>query len=76
MIAEAFDSALGSFRWWRRLRGGHWERWFIDAPVGTRLWHRVERCSYDTQQRPSALARGAPDCEEYVYFESSYRPPA
>ena len=32
------DYLLSSFKWYRKLSGGHWELWFIDAPVEEYLW--------------------------------------
>ena len=56
------DHWLSRFRWYRRRRGGRWERWFIDTPVGSWLWFR-DPCWYP-EDRPG-LGRGAPVVEEY-----------
>lgn len=29
---------LSMFQWYRKLRGGHWELWWIDAPVSSHVW--------------------------------------
>jgi hypothetical protein len=29
------------YRWYRRLAGGKWERWYVDMPVCSDLWHDV-----------------------------------
>jgi hypothetical protein len=52
------DHYLSRFRWYRRRRGGRWEWWFIDTPVGSWMWFRNE------VGRPG-LGRGLPDVEEY-----------
>lgn len=52
---------LSNYRWYRRLRGGKWERWYIDAPVHSDMWFRVE----DFGHRPG-LARGTPEQEDYT----------
>jgi hypothetical protein len=54
------DHIFSRWRWWRRWRGGHWERWYIDTPVGSCLWFR-ERLWPD---RPG-LGRGQPEVEDY-----------
>ena len=50
------DALFANFRWYRRLRGGHWERWHIDSPINSRLWLRNEH-----GERPG---RGTPTCED------------
>lgn len=37
-----FDLFLEEFRWYRKLRGGKWERWIVSDPVNSVLWHRVD----------------------------------
>jgi hypothetical protein len=56
---------LERFRWYRRLRGGHWERWCVDWPVCSNIWHRTASCSRVTHVRPTALCRGTPRCEDW-----------
>lgn len=36
------DHLFARFRWFRRMRGGHWEQWWIDMPVCSTLWLRRE----------------------------------
>ena len=54
-----FDWIFDRWQWWRRWRGGHWERWIIDYPVCSELW----------MQRPHGgrpgLGRGTPTCEDW-----------
>ncbi len=52
------------FRWYRRRRGGHWERWWVDM-VYSDIWHPVPECSLITGERPTSLCRGTPACEDY-----------
>lgn len=49
---------FASFRWWRRLWGGHWEKWYVD-PVHCELWMLNEHGT-----RPGACF-GRPQCEDY-----------
>ena len=51
---------LGDYRWFRRLAGGHWERWYIDV-VHSDMWHRKAHDGV----RPSSIARGTPTCEDW-----------
>lgn len=37
----AIDSIFSGFRVYRRLRAGHWERWFIGSPVCSAVWLRL-----------------------------------
>lgn len=57
------DHWLSRFKWWRRWRGGRWERWFIDTPVGSWLWFRNPRWPA-ADPRPG-LGRGLPDVETW-----------
>lgn len=71
MAWELLDGFFGHFRWYRRLRRGHWERWWVDSPVNDEWWHRTDRCrakmpDFDGPNgRPSAGCRGTPTCEEW-----------
>ena len=53
------DHLLSGFRWYRRLRGGHWERWWVDPPVACDLWLQNPH-----GHRPG-MCHGTPVCEEY-----------
>ncbi len=63
------DALLDRFRWYRRLRGGHWERWYVDHPVCAEVWHHVETCTREKpdtwENRPTMLCRGTPTCESW-----------
>lgn len=56
---ERFDWLLSNYRWWRKWRGGHWEYWWIDAPVASSMW------LLNTHGTRPGLGRGAPICEEW-----------
>lgn len=49
---------LSGFRWYRKMKGGRWEKWFIDFPVGSDIWF------HNLDERPG-LARGLPEIEDY-----------
>jgi hypothetical protein len=29
---------FSGFRWYRKLKGGEWQKWWIKDPVGTDIW--------------------------------------
>jgi hypothetical protein len=64
-VLEFLDAFLSPLRLWLRARGGHWEYWYVDHPVLSDVWHRVDRCSTVTGNRPTSLCRGTPICETY-----------
>ena len=55
------DKLLASRAWWRRLRGGHWERVDYDRMLNVCgiegvVWQAMERCSLDALgYRPACL---------------------
>lgn len=49
---------FAGFRWWRRLWGGHWERWYVDS-FHCELWMLNAHGT-----RPGACF-GRPICEDY-----------
>jgi hypothetical protein len=55
---------VGNREWYRRLIGGHWERWWIDSPVNSFCWLPVDACSVPLEARPG-LGRGTPECKDY-----------
>lgn len=57
---------LSNYRWFRKLRGGHWEKWWIDMPVFSDTWLHTPYCFADTDKRPDFLCRGRPTCETWV----------
>lgn len=58
------DIIFDRFAWWRRLRGGHWEQWWIDVPVASDVWMRVDGCSLENGYRPEG-GYGRPRCEDW-----------
>ena len=34
------DFMFSNFKWYRKLSGGHWERWWIDIPICDYIWVR------------------------------------
>lgn len=54
------DYAFSRFQWWRRMRGGHWEQWFIDWPVGDDVWLQS-----DHGTRPGLGVALTAACEEW-----------
>lgn len=59
------DCFFGQFAFFRKLLGGHWERWHIRL-IGYdgHYWYRVDRC-YDGCCKPSDLCFGKPECEDH-----------
>jgi hypothetical protein len=55
------DAVCGSLRWWRRLRGGHWEGWHVDSPVNAFCWLRLDECLLPGW----GLLRGTPQREDW-----------
>lgn len=53
---------LDNRQWYRRWRGGHWERWWIDMPVGADVWIHDNFVRYGS--RPG-LGRGTPTVEDW-----------
>lgn len=51
---------MSDFRWYRRLIGGHWERWWMDVIHADVWYHRPHDGT-----RPHVLARGTPTCEDW-----------
>jgi hypothetical protein len=56
---------FSEFRWYRRLAGGHWERWYVDHPVCSDVWHDVPACGAAEDRRPTVICRGTPTCEDH-----------
>lgn len=54
------DALFAGFRWYRRLRGGHWERWWVDPPVASDVWIQ------NPHGRRPGLCYGTPICEDYT----------
>jgi len=59
-VRALLDALFAGFRWYRRMRGGHWERWYVDAPVAADVWLR------QPHGRRPGLCYGTPRCEEYA----------
>ncbi len=69
------DHLLARFRWYRRMRGGHWEQWWIDMPIAATV---IMQNSHGT--RPG-LGVVRDWCEDYTppppqLTGGSYRVPA
>jgi hypothetical protein len=65
IILDFLDCILGGLRPYRWLRGGHWERWYVDSPVNGDVWMQVGECSHTALHRPTGLCRGTPKCETH-----------
>jgi hypothetical protein len=57
-MLEKFDWLLSNYRWFRKRRGGHWECWTLNIPVGT-VWEQREHGT-----RPPC-GMGTPICEDW-----------
>lgn len=51
---------FSGYRWWRKLIGGRWERWYIDC-VHDEMWILVPSTANDDYRPP--LGRGMPTRE-------------
>jgi hypothetical protein len=62
LIIDHYLSFLQSYR---RLWGGHWERWELRHPCSGRIWVRMkqEDCFRMTGKKPGGLQCGTPRCE-------------
>ena len=66
-MRDILENILSNFRWYRRLRGGRWEKWYVGYPVCASLWfhdswYDLARCD----GRPLWLCRcGAEKIEWY-----------
>lgn len=45
---------LSNYQWYRKLAGGKWERWWVDHPVCSDVWHDVR---HFTRERLEAAER-------------------
>ena len=59
-----FVAFLSEYKWYRKLHGGHWEKWHIDHPVCSCIWLDVNQCSVGTNYREPGW-RGTPLCENH-----------
>jgi len=58
------------FKWYRKLVGGHWERWWVDAPFSTHVWLQQNSCM---AHRPP-LGMICDECEDYHPKHTSNHP--
>ena len=58
--------SLSHFRWFRKMLGGRWERWWVDSPVNDTMWHWREDWE-DMSERPTCICRGTPIIEDYRF---------
>ena len=56
---------LANYQWYRRWYGSVWERWIVDFPVCSTVWHDLEITTQERGERPGALCRGTPIVEDY-----------
>jgi hypothetical protein len=67
MFTNFIENYLSEYKWTRKYLGGHWERWFVDRPVGKSVWHKVKHCSVITGIKPTPLCQGTSEvCEDYT----------
>ncbi len=67
-LQHAIRNFLGLFdqyEWARKRLGGHWERWYVDHPVCSDIWHSVDTCTKKSGKRPTPICRGTPECKDY-----------
>ena len=56
---------FSNFKLARKYIGGHWEQYYVDHPICSDVWHKVDNCSLDSGVRPNSLCRGRPTCEHH-----------
>lgn len=58
--------ALEQWRFYRRLRGGVWEQWYVEV-CHADVWHRVPDDPEDRwpRKRPTPVCRGTPTVEDW-----------
>ena len=57
---------LGEYQWCRRFIGGHWEWWYVDCPINSHVWHKVDRCHEESGEPPTVICRYKTHCEDYT----------
>jgi hypothetical protein len=58
-------SFLCEYKFFRRLAGGRWEKWYVDVPICSLIWHHDSDGLGHSDGRPSVLCRGTPTVEDY-----------
>lgn len=60
-VWDLLDVFLSGFRWYRRMRGGHWELVYVRPPVSSDIWVQREHGS------PMFFAESGPlACEDHT----------
>jgi hypothetical protein len=59
------DILLDRFRWYRRLRGGHWELWFVEPPVASFSWVRQPGCARNDAKLRPGMCHDLHSCEDW-----------
>lgn len=54
-----FDLLFSGFKWYRKLVGGHWEKWWVHEPVCDYVWIKN-----DHGKRPIGVG-SLEACEDY-----------
>lgn len=65
-LARKCKHLFSGYKWWRKLVGGRWERWYVDHPVCSDVWHWVGNENIEPKDRPTAMCRGTPTVEYYT----------
>jgi hypothetical protein len=71
---DPFYGFACDWQWFRRAKGGTWERWILDYPVMDALW--FEKATYPDKSRPNGGARGTPTVETWPQPNLSSEPRA
>ena len=62
---------LIDFKWYRKLVGGNWEKWYIDDPIHGYIWfHSSEFELTKYNGRPSMLCKGCPEIVEWYSLKN------
>lgn len=65
-MLQVAEALLSGKQWFRRWRGGHWERWYFGDPANCWHWIPYICCTRETGGHPP-LGRKCDQCENYPW---------
>ena len=60
------DAFFSNYRLYRSIAGGHWEQWYVEAPVHSVIWFRIKECTCGDRGKIHANVRCNPVCEVFL----------